>query len=714
MPTRCERKCVSSRRLPAATTVNILIIEDDEAFSELIASTLEDEGYICHSVFSGGGALSWLASNSASLIMLDYTLPDMTGAVLIDRMWELGCTTPFIMVTGLDDTNLAVQMMRTGACDYMVKDTSFLNRLPMVVARALHEADTRERLRRAELSLRQSEKRLARAQNIARMGSWEWDLITGEVFLSDELYRILGINREEHGNIHLKWLFRHVNLNDRAALRKAFFESARHDRPFNISFRINSAADGEIVISSLGEIQNSDNGKVRLFSGTTLDITARIRAESEIQQLISYDSLTSLPNRNLLHDRLTLTIAQAHRDHHLVGILYLDLDRFKGINETLGHRVGDMLLQKIAGRLKGCIRESDTLARLGGDEFVVVLAGSADVESISATAKKFLAIICEPFFIDSHEIYTTASIGISVYPMDGEDSHSLLKHADLAMYQAKEYNANSFQFFSDEMNTRALHRMKLEITMRKAVEREEFFLLYQPQINANTGQVTGIEALLRWQHPELGVVAPDKFIYLAEETGFIVPIGEWVLQTACKQNKTWQDKGLPPVRIAVNLSARQFAQRGLDETIANILLESGLDPSWLELEITESTIMKNAENNISILTRLNEMGIDLAIDDFGTGYSSLSYLKHFPISRLKIDRSFVKDITTNPDDASIAEIIITMAKTLKLSVIAEGVETRAQVDFLAFHNCDEMQGYFFSKPVHPAELEQILRDGFKY
>ena len=692
----------------------ILIIEDDEAFSELIASTLEEECYSCHCISTGSKALAWLASNSADLIILDYTLPDMNGAAFIDRMWELGCTTPFIMVTGLDDTNLAVQMMRTGACDYMIKDTSFLNRLPMVVTRALHETETRERLQRAELSLRQSENRLSRAQSIARMGSWEWDFNTGEIYFSDELYRIFGISKEAHIQLQLKWIFKHVNRNDRATLRKAFFDSARNGCPFNISFRINSPTDGEIVISSLGEVQTGDNGKACLFSGTTLDITARIKAESEIQQLISYDRLTSLPNRNLLHDRLTLTMAQAHRNHQMVGVLYLDLDRFKGVNETLGHRVGDVLLQKIASRLKACVQESDTLARLGGDEFVIILAGVTDVETISSTAKKILALVYEPFFIESHEIYTTASIGIAVYPMDGEDSHTLLKHSDLAMYQVKEFNRNNFQFFSDEMNTRVLHRMKLEITMRKALEREEFLLLYQPQVNDRTGTIVGVEALLRWNHPELGIIAPDKFIYLAEETGYIVPIGEWVIQTACRQNKNWQNKGLPPVRIAVNLSARQFAQSGLDETISNTLLETGLAPQWLELEITESTIMKNAETNISILNKLKGMGIDLAIDDFGTGYSSLSYLKHFPITRLKIDRSFVTDISTNPDDAAIAEIIITMAKTLKLSVIAEGVETQAQVDFLSFHNCDEMQGFFFSRPVAAEEIERMLRNGFSY
>jgi EAL domain-containing protein (putative c-di-GMP-specific phosphodiesterase class I) len=298
--------------------------------------------------------------------------------------------------------------------------------------------------------------------------------------------------------------------------------------------------------------------------------------------------------------------------------------------------------------------------------------------------------------------------------MDGDDSYTLLKHADLAMYRAKELERNNFQFFSSEMNIKVLERMLLENSMRKALEREEFFLVYQPQVDARSGLITGMEALLRWQHPDLGLLAPDKFISLAEETGFILPIGEWVLQSACRQNKAWQQLGLPSVRVAVNLSAKQFGQYHLDEMISATLMETGLEPEWLELEITESAIMKNAEHTAIILRKLKEMGISLAIDDFGTGYSSLAYLKHFPISRLKIDRSFVQDITTNPDDAAIAEIIIAMAQTLKLSVIAEGVETRAQMELLSFNNCVEMQGYLFSRPVPAEQFALLLRDGLKY
>jgi len=691
-----------------------MIVEDDDGFAALIESTLEDEGYACLCASSGRTALGLLGSESPNLIILDYTLPDMTGEELIERMGEQGRTIPFVLVTGKDDANLAVAMMKCGACDYLLKDISFLDRLPAVAARALHEAEIRERLRCAEISLRQSEMRLARAQKIARLGSWEWNPGSDEIYLSEELFRIFGLQPGESPRVGLKWLFRRIHPFDRPLVRKAFIGASGNCQPFNISYRITSCNEGEVIVNTQGEVEAGEDGQARLISGTTLDITARIQAESEIQHLINYDTLTGLPNRNLLHDRLSLTIAQAHREGHLVAVLSLDLDRFKWINETLGHRAGDRLLQSVAERLSACVRESDTLARLGGDEFVIVLAGVPCVENITLVAKKIQGLVAEPAFIESHEIYSTASIGIAVYPTDGEDSHTLLKHSDLAMYQAKEFDRNNFQYFSAEMNSRARERMMLENSMRKALEREEFFLVYQPQVDVSSGRIIGVEALLRWDHPELGLIGPDKFIYLAEETGIIVPIGEWVMQAACRQNRAWQEQGLPPLRVSVNLSGKQFGQKGLDEMISATLMETGLDPQWLELEITESAIMKNAEVSSTILGKFREMGISLAIDDFGTGYSSLSYLKHFPITRLKIDRSFVEEITTNPDDAAIAEIIIAIAQTFKLSVIAEGVESRAQMEFLASHNCMEMQGYLFSRPVKAEQFAGLLETGITF
>ncbi|GCF85086.1 EAL domain-containing protein [Geobacter sp. SVR] len=697
----------------AAHDPKILIIEDDNGFAELMATALDDEGFANCCTGNGRDGLELLACNSPALVILDYTLPDMNGDAFIEQMRDQGCATPFIMVTGRDDSSLAVRMMKTGAYDYMLKDASFLDRLPSVVGRALHEAETRKRLYQAEISLRQSETRLARAQKIARMGSWEWTVDTNEIYWSDELYRIFGLTPGDPRKIESDWIFSLVHPLDVASVKRALTTALKSFQPFSIIYRIISGNGAEVVVNSQGEVELGEDGRAKFLSGTTLDITARIRAESEIQQLINYDTLTGLPNRSLLHDRLRLAIAQAARERQLIGVLFLDLDRFKGINDTLGHRAGDKLLLCVAQRLAACVRESDTLARLGGDEFVIILDGIHSEDGITTVANKILTLIAEPIYIDGHELYTTASIGIAVYPMDGEDSHTLLKHADVAMYQAKDLDRNNFQFFSREMNTKMLERMMLENSLRRALEREEFFLLYQPQVDARSGRIVGMEALLRWQHPDLGLLGPDKFIYLAEETGLIIPLGEWVLRTACRQNKLWQEAGLFPVRVAVNLSGKQFSQR-LDDMIASVLLDTGLGAEWLELEITESAIMKNAENNVTMLRKLMDMGIALAIDDFGTGYSSLAYLKHFPISRLKIDRSFVRDITTNPDDAAIAEIIIAMAHTLKLSVIAEGVETRAQMEFLSFHNCVEMQGYLFSRPVRAEQFEELLRNGLKY
>jgi predicted signal transduction protein with EAL and GGDEF domain len=380
------------------------------------------------------------------------------------------------------------------------------------------------------------------------------------------------------------------------------------------------------------------------------------------------------------------------------------------VNESLGHLAGDQLLRTVAERLRVCVRESDTLARVGGDEFVFVLNLVAAENGISAAASKILALVSEPFVIEGQELYLTASIGIAVYPNDGADGQTLLKHADLAMYQAKEMDRNNFQFYCSDLNIKVMERMVLENSLRRALERDEFQLYYQPQVDVIEKRLVGFEALLRWRHAQLGMIAPGKFIPLAEETGLIYEIGEWVIRTACRQAKAWQESGLPPVRVAVNLSGRQFRLK-LDEVVAAILQETGLDACWLELELTESILMKNAAENLELLQALSAMGCSLSIDDFGTGYSSLAYLKHFSLGRLKIDRSFVRDIITNPDDRAIAKIIIDMAHTLDMQVTAEGVEDRDQLELLKSYGCHEMQGFLFSKPVTAAVAESFLREG---
>jgi len=693
----------------------ILIVEDNLPFGELVAGTLREEGYRCHTVTSGAAALSWLSAHaSSSLILLDYSLSDMTGEAFIAAMQAQGSTVPFVVVTGRDDTTLAVQMIKQGASDFVVKDTALLDRLPVVVSRTLQEAATMQRLYQAEQALRQSELRLSRAQRIARIGSWEWDLQTNELYFSPELFSILGYDGSGLPQVSLEWLYRQINPADTPFVRKTLGATIESGRSLNVTFRIATRQGEEIVVASQAELEHAADGRPELLVGTLFDVTERTKAEQEIHHLANYDLLTGLPNRNLLHDRLQQAIVQAGRIlDSSVGVLFLDLDRFKGVNDSLGHRAGDQLLRTVAERLRVCVRESDTLARVGGDEFVVILSVVSDEDGISSAANKILAIISEPFVIEGQELYLTASIGVAVYPTDGDDVQTLLKHADLAMYQAKDMDRNNFQFFSSDLNIRVMERMVLESSLRRALDRSEFQLFYQPQVDVFKNELVGFEALLRWYHPELGMISPDKFIPLAEETGLILSIGEWVIRTACRQARAWQDAGLKPVRMAVNLSGRQFRIK-LDHVVAAILLETGFDASWLELELTESILMRNVQDNIELLKALTALGCSLSIDDFGTGYSSLAYLKNFPLGRLKIDRSFVRDILTNPDDMAIAKIIIDTAHTLKMDVTAEGVEEHDQLELLKRYGCREMQGFLFSKPVPSQKAEEFLREGIKF
>jgi len=436
----------------------------------------------------------------------------------------------------------------------------------------------------------------------------------------------------------------------------------------------------------------------------------RKRAEETVEHQAHYDWLTDLPNRMLFVDRLTLALANANRYRKMLAVLFVDLDRFKTIVDTLGHATGDRLLRGVAERLRSCLEKGDTLARLGGDEFVVLLPQIQRADKAVKLAQKILEGLKPSFNFDGHDLHITTSIGISLYPYDGEDADTLLKNADTALYRAKEQGRNNYQLYTPAMNARAFERLALENSLRKALERGEFLLHYQPQIDANHGQVTGMEALVRWQHPDLGLVYPAEFIGIAEETGLIVPLGEWVLRTAAAQNKAWQKAGQLPVCVAVNLSARQFQQHDLVETVARILKETELDPQWLELEITESIAMQNADYTIVILRDLKEMGIRIAMDDFGTGYSSLSYLKKFPIDTLKIDQSFVRDLTSDSNDAAIANAIIVLAHSLKLQVVAEGVESSEQALYLRERQCDKFQGYLFSNPLAAEPFEAYLRE----
>ncbi len=440
------------------------------------------------------------------------------------------------------------------------------------------------------------------------------------------------------------------------------------------------------------------------------DITARKLAEEQVQFLAYYDALTGLPNRILLKDRVRKALAAARRLDQKVAFLFLDLDRFKDVNDSLGHSVGDLLLQGMAERLKTWGREQDTIARLGGDEFLIMVTQVRDLMDVAAAAERLMDVMTAAFVIEGKPLNVSCSIGVSIFPEHGTDCETLIKNADAAMYGAKESGRNNFRFFSEEMNAQSVERLTLERSLRSALAQEQLFLMYQPQLDIGTGKITGVEALLRWQHPELGLVPPDRFIRIAENSGLIAPIGEWVLRTACSQARKWQDEGLPAVSVAVNVSAVQFRQQGFCELLKKVLHETGLAAQYLQLELTESLLLADTDVTISVLRELKSMGVTLAIDDFGTGYSSFNYIRQFRVSKIKIDRSFISDVATNPDDAAITAAIISMAKSLGLKVIAEGVEDEAQMSFLRAHHCDEIQGYYFSRPLERDAIAAKLRD----
>ncbi|MBH0156696.1 EAL domain-containing protein [Fictibacillus sp. 5RED26] len=444
------------------------------------------------------------------------------------------------------------------------------------------------------------------------------------------------------------------------------------------------------------------------FSSIIRDITERKRNEKKINQMVYRDPLTGLPNRLLLNDRLSQALELADENKQTIGIMFIDLDRFKYINDTLGHAVGDQLLIEIAKRIQACVGKNDTVCRQGGDEFIVLIPNTT-ADEVSKIAQQIVDLFSSSVMVNEQELFVTPSIGIAMYPGDGRDIETLIKNADTAMYRVKEQGKNNFQFYTPEMNEAVTKKMKLEIGLRKALERDEFKIVYQPQIDVETGGIIGVEALLRWHHPEWGTISPAEFIPIAEETGLILQIGEWVLHGACRQNKAWQDEGYAPLRMAVNISSRQFQQSDLVERVSRILNETELAPQYLELELTES-IIQDSKYAVAKMQQLKEMGIHLSIDDFGTGYSSLSYLKTFPIHTLKIDQSFTRNIYADPKDASLVETIIAMAHNLDLKVIAEGVETEEQLQFLQQKQCNEAQGYYFSRPISAEELGVILQE----
>jgi diguanylate cyclase (GGDEF)-like protein/PAS domain S-box-containing protein len=690
-------------------TLKVLVIEDNpgdarllrEMFKEQVSQNVE----LTH-VARMVDAETHLAQRTFDVILLDLGLPDAQGLAAVQRARTAALRVALVVLTGTDDESLAVQALQEGAQDYLVKGQietrGLLRALRYAIERKVMEDALYVEKERAQVTL-----------NCIGDAVICADALGNITFLNVVAEQMTGWLRQEAAGKPMAEVLGLLDAMSREVipiLTGLESGSAKTALPYSHSILVRR--DGleipiENSVAPIHDREGQSTGAVVVFR----DVSAARALSLQMIHTAQHDALTGLPNRTLLNDRVSQAIAFARRHLKQVAVLFLDVDGFKHINDSLGHPTGDKLLQSIARRLVDCARGSDTVSRQGGDEFVVLLSEMAHSEDAAIAARRMLQAVAGAHAIDGHELHVTTSIGVSVFPDDGVDAETLIKNADTAMYQAKENGRQNYQFFKPAMNARAVERQAIEEGLRHALQRDEFSLHYQPKINFRTGAIAGAEALIRWTHPTRGPVSPAQFIPVAEDCGLILPIGNWVLRRACEQARAWVDAGLPAATMAVNVSAREFRDESFLEGLFAILRETGLDPRALEIELTESVLMKHSESAASILRNLRQRGVQVAVDDFGTGYSSLSYLQKFPIDALKIDQSFVAQIATNGDDASIVTAVISMARSLKLRVVAEGVETLEQLSFLRARECDEAQGYYFSRPVAPQHFAKLLQSG---
>jgi diguanylate cyclase (GGDEF)-like protein/PAS domain S-box-containing protein len=705
---------------PALSSVpTILIVDDDPSQRMLMVAALDRLGMQTIEAADGIEAIEAFQAHHPILVLMDIQMPVCNGYDACEEMRKLpgGDDAAIVMVTGLEDFESIDRAYEVGATDFLTK--------PFNWQVLIHRVRYLLRAQQAFAALHQSRKRLAWAQRVASLGNWEMDLATKIVHCSSEVVRIFKAGNKPM-SLPLDQLLVYIHEADHGTLEREVGHLFRGRDVIDIDHRI-VQADG-VVRTVQQRIQKMSNksGRVIGISGTMQDVTERKIVEQRIRQLAYYDNLTGLPNRQNFMETANRAMRKAAANSEHMSLLYVDLDMFKKINDTLGHGAGDDLLRKVSDRLmdhlrnfrqrSGCDWQLD-LSRLGGDEFVLLARGTYSENEISELAKTILESLAEPVDIEGRELYITGSMGISQYPQDGSDVDTLLKHADTAMYRAKQVGRNRFLSYTRTMSAEMLEKLSLSAKLQKALENDELALHYQPQIRAEDGQVIGVEALLRWRHPVLGNVPPDTFIPVAEDTGLIEPIGSWVMHEACRQIASWRTKLGLNVKVGVNLSAHQLQNTDIVHLTREIIQQYDISPRCLELEITESAIMQSVEEARSTLLGLRDLGVLISIDDFGTGYSSMSYLKNFPLDTLKIDRSFITDVSTDPDSAAIARAIIAMAKQLGLNTIAEGVETLAQFAFLQEQKCDQIQGYLVGKPMPVEDVEQFLEsfssDGWK-
>lgn len=690
-----------------------LVVDDDAVVRYVVREALEQSGHDVWEAKNGVEALARFTEGRPDIVLMDIMMPGMDGFTACSRLRGLlgGSRVPILIMTELDDPDSIAKAYEHGATDFITKPLQ-----PIILS---HRVKHMLRSSRILDALLKSESRLGLAQRIAKIGNWEWRPDTNQFTASSELCRLMGVRPQDFGGT-LDTFLQAVHGEDRerveAALKRIFTER----KPCDIDHRIVLPNGADFTVHLQAEAVFDDKLKALSVVGTAQDISERKRSEREIHRLAYFDSLTGLPNRVLFKDRVAQALLQARRYKTNVATLFLDLDRFKVINDTLGHHIGDLLLKQVADRLADSVRHSDTvgrsvemkeehtLARLGGDEFTILLMNLRDVQDAGLVARRVLEALAKPFSIEGHEIFVTASIGISIFPADGDSVDALLKHADSAMYHAKEQGRNNYQYYSNAMNATAATRLELEAELRQAAEREEFVVFYQPQIDLRTRQIIGAEALVRWQHPQRGLLGPGDFLPVAVESGLIRSIDEWMLRTACRQCREWQDRGLSRICVSLNISNSLFHGATLLQAVQEALTKSGLPPASLDLEVTESITMRAVETSTATLHALKALGVQLSMDDFGTGYSSLSYLQRLPVSLVKIDQSFVRDLLMPACPLPIIRAIIAMAHSLKLRVLAEGVEQEGQRTILVDHGCDFAQGYLFGRPMPAEKFASLL------
>jgi diguanylate cyclase (GGDEF)-like protein/PAS domain S-box-containing protein len=689
----------------------VLLIGDEAGEAARIlegSRSATDEGVRVECVSELSSGIDRLRSGGVGAVVLDLTFPDSGGMAAFDKLFRAAPSVPILIVSGADGEGTAREAVRRGARDYVIKSPSDGYRLRRAVRTMLDS-------RTAEMRLSENEVANMTLDSIGE-AVLRTDLQSNVTFLNRIAESLTGWSREEAQGCPVADVLRLIDSASRApvgtALGLATEETGSASSMAGCTNCILVRRDGsEVGVESTTTLIREYDGRVSGAIVALRDVGAARAKSLEMSHLAQHDALTDLPNRVVFNDRLTQAIALAERQGRQLAVMFVDLDHFKKINDSLGHDVGDKLLRSVAGRLKACVRRSDTISRLGGDEFVVLLSQVEHAEDAAISARKTLRALTAPHLIDGKSLDISVSIGVSTYPIDGQDAEGLMNRADNAMYEAKQRGRNNYQFFRHEMHAQLAERQSLEADLRCALGRNEFVLHYQPILNLQTGQITGVEALIRWLHPVRGLIYPEKFVPVAEECGLIQGIGQWVLLEACKQARAWLDEGLGVVPVSVNVSATEFGAKDFLSRVRAALITTGVEPQNLELELTESVLMHNAEAAVVTLIKLKAMGVQVAIDDFGTGYSSFTYLRRFPTDALKLHQSFVQEIATDPRDAAIVSAMISIGRSLKQRIIAEGVETSAQLEFLRRQGCGEGQGYYFSRPVVAERIANLFKAG---